>query len=390
MLLTVKNSLKWVSLVSICLMSIVVRADYVIGLNAGFSGPKEQENRAFQYGIEAYLNNINSDGGVKGEKIILEVLDDGFQQATAANNVQRLITRKNAIAVLGGSTTTTILSMNKAAKENDTLFIAPMIGAPELYDNRRYVLNVRPSFRDEIRFLADKLAEERVAGSDVVLIGEIGSGELAIAGDALKSRFGSNSIVELSYPENTLSVSGVVSRLSKLGRNHVVLTGGFAATAQIIASSTNSMHFYTLSNMDVTLMKSLIPADTSLKSVSFLPELDSNEEIVESYKRDLKALNPAIRPSLKGLEGYLSAKILLAGIREVVKPFEFEGPDDLIKLPFSVVRKFAGWVQRGRKDEIRDQLADALHVMHTIDVGLARPVGYDSSNNAVKWSLELR
>ena len=384
---------RFLCVVLVCLSSGVY-ADYFIGMRAGFTGPIEQSNRAYQYGVEAYLAKVNAAGGVKGELIQLEVLDDGFQQAAAANNVQRLVSRKNAIAVLGGGNSITALSMYQAAKSNQTLFIGPIVGVNELYDSRRFMLNTRPSLKSEAEFLADHLQQKGIQGADIVVAGEIGSGEIDAINTALLTQFGSNSIVEYGYPENTLSVSGVASRIVKSARKQVVLTGGFASVAQIISSilvesKGDDWQFYVLSNTDEALLKGLVPAKAVINQIGFLPKLDSNELLVTNYKQDLQSLNGALVPSMKGLEGYLTAQILLSGIKEVVNPFELESPDDLIKLPFNVIRKFAGWVQRGGKDEVRNQLSDALSVMHTISVGLDRPVGYEANRNYLDWQLVI-
>src|SRR5260221_8854013 len=63
----------------------------VIGQSAAFSGPASELGNEMRAGALAYFQFVNANGGVKGRKIEMGSLDDGYESGRAAANTKKLI-----------------------------------------------------------------------------------------------------------------------------------------------------------------------------------------------------------------------------------------------------------------------------------------------------------
>jgi ABC-type branched-subunit amino acid transport system substrate-binding protein len=163
-------------------ISSAVMAEYYIGMTAGFTGPQGQDNLAYRYGVEAYFQQINRSGGIKGEEIELEVLDDEFSPDLAERNLMRFVTRKGVLAVLGGDMATAA-SLALAAQREKVLFLGSLSGHPTLYGNVKSVLNIRPSIAHEAEFLCRQMRTQGIKQATVVSPDESAEHIVALCGE---------------------------------------------------------------------------------------------------------------------------------------------------------------------------------------------------------------
>ncbi|WP_457306735.1 ABC transporter substrate-binding protein, partial [Polaromonas sp. P5_E6] len=66
-------------------------ADIVLGHSGDLSGNSAALTTDYVRGMNAYFDDINKKGGVRGEKIKLVSLDDGFNPDKTAENTKALI-----------------------------------------------------------------------------------------------------------------------------------------------------------------------------------------------------------------------------------------------------------------------------------------------------------
>ena len=131
----------------------VTDTEIVIGQTLTLQGGKNDYGVAAQRGMTLYFDALNANGGVNGRKIVVRTLDDDNKSTTAESNARKLIADGAFLLfgpVEGGPST----AVAKVANELKVPLFGPMAGPPGL---RRpllpMVFPVRAEHRDEFRAL---------------------------------------------------------------------------------------------------------------------------------------------------------------------------------------------------------------------------------------------
>lgn len=74
---------------------------YKWGINAELSGVTAYYGEGMEVGIQAYLDEVNAEGGINGHKIELVTLDNAADASRAATNTTQLATAEEVIAIFG-------------------------------------------------------------------------------------------------------------------------------------------------------------------------------------------------------------------------------------------------------------------------------------------------
>jgi branched-chain amino acid transport system substrate-binding protein len=136
--------------------------EFVIGSTLDLSKSLREEGQKMREGLNAYIRMVNREGGVRGKKVKLVVLDDAYDPVIAKKNVETLInTYKTNIILssLGSPTTAGYLDL---IKEKKVLVVFPFTGSPVLRDpSYSNILHLTPPY-DQIelalfRYGIDKL-----------------------------------------------------------------------------------------------------------------------------------------------------------------------------------------------------------------------------------------
>src|SRR3954462_10756932 len=83
-------------------------ADITLGHSGDLSGTSAALTKDYVRGMNAYFDEVNRKGGIRGEKIKLLSLDDAFDPEKTAANTKALIDR-NALALVGYRGTANVL-----------------------------------------------------------------------------------------------------------------------------------------------------------------------------------------------------------------------------------------------------------------------------------------
>ena len=86
------RAVHWLAAVLGLCISASAAAQIVVGQTAGFSGPVAAGVKEISDGAKLYLDNVNAQGGVNGQKIEVVAMDDKFDPKLAAENAKALIT----------------------------------------------------------------------------------------------------------------------------------------------------------------------------------------------------------------------------------------------------------------------------------------------------------
>src|SRR5437762_3309514 len=95
----------------------VTQSEIVIGMSNALSGPAAGLGTGVKTGALAYINKVNTAGGVNGRKIKLVSYDDGYEPDQAAAMTNKLIEQDKVFALFGYVGTPTSTAVLPAASK---------------------------------------------------------------------------------------------------------------------------------------------------------------------------------------------------------------------------------------------------------------------------------
>src|SRR5258706_16475150 len=114
-----------------------------IGQTVGFTGPQAGGVKELTDGAKLWIDAVNAKGGINGQKIILDSIDDGYDPKVAGENAKKLI--NSGVLALFLSRGTQLVE--PLADQVSVAVVAPSSGAMIMHNPvKRVVFNVRSIF----------------------------------------------------------------------------------------------------------------------------------------------------------------------------------------------------------------------------------------------------
>ena len=134
----------------------VTPREILIGQTITLQGGKNDYGVAVLEGVQTYLEAANKRGGVNGRRIVLKTLDDDNRNEQAAANATQLIAQDKAFLLFGSIEGGPSTAVMKVAVDAHVPFFGPMAGSPTLRrPHQPLVFPVRAEHREEFRALLD-------------------------------------------------------------------------------------------------------------------------------------------------------------------------------------------------------------------------------------------
>src|SRR3954469_3265270 len=121
---------------SLFALSTAVHAQdaYVVGISAAMTGPAAGTYAPTMEAMKAYLDHVNSGGGINGKPVRLVILDDSAEPSRAAANAKRLVAEDKVVLMMNGSLSSTYAPMVAEAKRaNVPLYYAGAVCPKETF-----------------------------------------------------------------------------------------------------------------------------------------------------------------------------------------------------------------------------------------------------------------
>ncbi len=294
-----------------------------VGGSMALSGPLEVIGSNVLTGIEAYLNRVNQEGGVKGRKVEYVVYDDSYSPAITIKNVKRLMLKDEVVALLGVMGTPSTLAVMGMVRAMRVPLVGPITGSETLRtEGNRYIFTVMPSYRDGIEALVRRAVAD-------------GHRKLAII--YKKDAYGWSC---LRYAMDALKPSGIVpvirGRVDSLQKVEEVLLKVKQAkpdallvvvTPEVSKALVSVMlkHGYfppVYANMWAGFdgaLKGLDPQDLGkFKRVvvsKIFPMPFEDYPLIKAYRKDLARYFPDTSPDIKQIPGYVAARVFVGILR---------------------------------------------------------------------------
>ena len=308
-----------------------VTADRILlGQAAVFTGPAAQLGIQMRNGVKAYIDFVNEKGGVHGRKIELVTEDDKYESSVAPTASQALIEKHKVFALLGYVGTPTGVAHLKVTTAAKVPLVGMFTGAEVLrVPMNRYVFHVRASYYDE----TDKIVEQVVStgGKRISVFyqadayGEAGRMGTEIALKKRGMQIHSNGTVE----RNTIAVEKAVQAIHASQPDAVVMVSAYTACAEFIRQmkkAGSGAQFYNVSFVGSKALADALGKEGVGVAISQVVPFPwgTGVPIVKEYQALAKKAGFADY-NFSAIEGFLTAKVMVEGLRRTGKNLTREG-----------------------------------------------------------------
>lgn len=334
---------------------IRIGSSLALGGHAGYLGTQMLQ------GAMAYINKINSQGGIHGRKIRLIALDDGYDPTRCLFNTQQLILEEQVFCLFSYVGTPTTVRIIPLVNEAKIPLLGMFTGANRLREPvNPFLINIRASYYREIQAAVELFVEEQELDRIAVFYqyDEYGFDGLRGAEIALK-KYNLKPVAKGTYVRGTLDVETGLETIQQSQAQAVIMIGTYDSCARFIrlAKEDNfSPLFYNVSFVGSTelarrlgasgegvLVTQVVPPPQADKMGDRLPG-------VAGYTDLLKQYYPGAKPSFVGLEGYINARILAEAL------------------------------ERAGRDITRNRFLRAIESIQDYDLGIANPLSFGKND----------
>ncbi len=224
-------------------MPFAAQAEIRLGASVSATGPAAFLGDPEAKTIEMMVEEINASGGINGEQIALTLYDDGGDPNKARTFATRLVEDDEVVAIIGGSTTGTTMSILDVAQEEGIPFIS-LAGAISIIDPvREYVFKTPHT---------DRMACEKIFADmqarDISRIGLISGTDgfgasmqaecKEVAGDS-----GIEIVADETYGPQDADMTPQLTRIRNTGDVQAVLNAGFGQGPAIVTRNYAQLGF---------------------------------------------------------------------------------------------------------------------------------------------------
>jgi len=298
-------------------------ADILLGHSGDLSGNSAALTKDYLRGMNAYFDEVNRRGGIRGEKIKLVSLDDGFMPDRTVQNTKALIDQE-ALALVGYRGTANLQKIIPLIQEAGIAEIGNTAGAKSLRDP--YVegmFHLRASTSDEIEAAVNHAWTVGITRIGAAYQDDpFGKEALEALNAALKKR-GAAPVAVGPVPRGTVDVAKAVDLVAASAPQAVFYLGQSKPAAAVIkglvAKGVRSQFF-------VLSVASGLHADLGeaasgviVTQVVPYPFSERGQTVVREYQKVIAAL-PDGNFSFNSMEGFLNAKLMTAVLQKTQPP----------------------------------------------------------------------
>jgi branched-chain amino acid transport system substrate-binding protein len=343
--------------------------ELVFGMAGPFSGVAREMGKNVKTGIEVAFAAQNDAGGVNGARLRLVAVDDGFEPERTADAVKDLIYIRKVFGIIGNVGTAGAELTVALANEKGVLLFGAVSGASFLRNNPpdRYVFNYRASYAEEtaaiVRYLVDvrKIAPSRIA----VFCQDDAFGDAGFEGVARivrQYRQDPAKVLRVKYRRNTADVEAAAREVAKRGKDvgAVVMVATYKAAARFIErlrdAKVRGVVFTNVSDVGATALAEELAQlgpgyGEGVVVTQVVPPPTAGASSLLAYQEQLRKYAPAERPGFLSLEGWISARLLIEGLKRA-----------------------------GRGANV-EAVVDALESIRGLDLGLGAPLAFGPSEH---------
>jgi ABC-type branched-subunit amino acid transport system substrate-binding protein len=302
-----------------------VTADKIVfGQAAALEGPTAALGQGMKTGINAAFAEVNKAGGVKGHKLELKSVDDGYEPTKSIEAVNKLLGEDKVFAIAGPVGTPTAVATQPLADKAGAPFIGAFTGTEALRaPYKPLVVNVRASYFEETEAMVEHLTKDLGATKIAIMYQDDAYGQAGLAG--VKKALTKRSMplaAEGTYERNTIAVKGALLAVKKADPDAVIMIAAYKPAAEFIKLAKQIKLNATFVNISFVgsdaLAKELGPAGVGTVITQVVPSpSDMSIPVIARYQEALKASAPSEQPGFVSLEGYLVGRTIVAALEKM-------------------------------------------------------------------------
>ena len=302
-----------------------VSADKIIfGQAAALDGPASALGQGMKLGLEAAFAEANKAGGVKGRKLELKSVDDGYEPTRSIEAVKKLLGEDKVFALAGAVGTPTAAATLPIATAAGAPFIGALTGVESLREPYKpLVVNVRASYYEETEAMVEHLTTDLGASKIAIMYQDDAFGQAGLAGvkKALEKRK-MELAAEGTFERNTTAVKGALLAIRKADPDAVIMISPYKPAAEFIKLAKQIKLAATFVNISFVgsdaLAKELGSAGAGTVVTQVVPfPKDASVPVVARYQAALKAVGAEVEPGFVSLEGYLVGRAMVAALQKI-------------------------------------------------------------------------
>jgi branched-chain amino acid transport system substrate-binding protein len=302
-----------------------VSADKIVfGQATALEGPASALGQGMKMGLEAAFAEINKAGGVKGRKLELKSIDDGYEPTKSIEAVKKLLEEDKVFAIAGAVGTPTAAATQPIATAAGAPFIGAFTGAEFLREPYKpLVMNIRASYFQETEAMVEHLTKDLGASKIAIMYQDDAFGQAGLAGvkKALEKRQ-MQLAGEGTFERNTVAVKAALLAIKKVEPQAVIMISPYKPAAEFIKLAKQIKLDATFVNISFVgsdaLAKELGPVGAGVVITQVVPfPKDAAIPVVGRYQASLKASAPDAHAGFVSLEGYLVGRAIIAVLEKV-------------------------------------------------------------------------
>jgi ABC-type branched-subunit amino acid transport system substrate-binding protein len=302
-----------------------VSADKVVfGQAAALDGPASALGQGMKTGLEAAFAEVNKAGGVKGRKLELKSVDDGYEPTKSIEAAKKLLDEDKVFALVGAVGTPTAAATQPIATAAGAPFIGAFTGAEFLREpHKPLVMNIRASYFQETEAMVERLTKDLGATKIAIMYQDDAFGQAGLAG--VKKAMDKRQMTlagEGTFERNTVAVKAALLSIKKAEPQAVIMISPYKPAAEFIKLAKQIKLDVTFVNISFVgsdaLAKELGAAGAGVVITQVVPfPKDAAIPVVGRYQASLKASAPDAQPGFVSLEGYLVGRAIAAALEKV-------------------------------------------------------------------------
>jgi branched-chain amino acid transport system substrate-binding protein len=296
------------------------QAQIKIGQTAGFTGTAAAGVKEITAGAQLYLDHINAQGGVNGQKIELVSMDDKFDPALAADNAKKLISDSKVLALFLNRGTPHTEAIMPLLKDAGITLIAPSTGAMSLHSPvHPWVFNVRATYQREAEHLTRHLSIPGAQTVAVIQVNDSFGTDVAPGVMKVFKELGKEPAAYELFDRKAPDFTKIAAKVAAAKPLSVIFIGTGATVAdgvKALRAAGSKATIATLSNnASAGFIKQMGENATNMIVSQVFPSPRSYKVAMAAEASQLAERKkiPEVTPQM--LEGFAAAKVLVAALK---------------------------------------------------------------------------
>lgn len=288
---------------------------------ADTSGSRAALARELNAGTLAYFASVNEQGGVYGRRVLLRVEDDGYSVERTQRIVAERIRADDAfgfVSLIGTANALAALPLIDAAR---LPLVAPLSGAAALRQGTaRHVFHIRASYAREVEKMVEHLKTLGITRVAVFYDDDAFGRDVMQAAEAALKQHGMRPVAQGRTERGSSDVAQAVRQIAA-AQPQVVICGSFGASlVEFVTRMKRSGErptFYALSFFTAgASIRQLGDDARGIVVTQVMPNpADIGMPLVREFHALMKKHSPGVAPTPISLEGFVTAKVIVEGLR---------------------------------------------------------------------------